>query len=102
MQHDEEFKVTDTVIEIPAIIVGGMIRMCSYDMIKLNSEMLQKIASTMNGEVVYIKFDGVLSRNSLLCTGHNCYRVISKEKREAGIFKCEDCNGRSPKKLFGR
>lgn len=63
------------VVQIPAIVSSGAIKMLQPEMLKMDTSLLKAMAVAMGGELVYMKLRAKYSELEVpLCSYNNCYR----------------------------
>lgn len=88
---DKNFKGTE-IVELPAIIVGGMIVASGLKYIKGSKSTLQQMADMLEGEIAYVKFEATLKVvPQILCTWQGCWKLVNKDIEDS--LRCEAHEG---------
>lgn len=83
MSLDQE--ITE-IVQLPAIVHSGMIKIMDPSLLKLEEKDLQRMAIAMGGELVYMKVRATYTElgETPLCGQYNCYRPVK------GAIYCND------------
>jgi hypothetical protein len=66
------------IVQLPAIVKSGNIKVMDPDLLKLDESDLKKMAMVMGGELVYMKVRATytqLEKNTQFCAFKDCYRL---------------------------